>query len=56
MRVFETFPKPPCAETLGWQRLKSDEDTGDVRIQFEGRPEFCNPARNIQGGPRGHAG
>lgn len=50
MRVFETFPKPPCAETLGWQRLKSDEDTGDVRIQLEGRPEFCNPARNIQGG------
>jgi uncharacterized protein (TIGR00369 family) len=50
MSVFESFPKPPCASTLGWELLEANEETGDVRVQFEGRPEFCNPGGNIQGG------
>jgi uncharacterized protein (TIGR00369 family) len=50
MSVFDGFPKPPCAQTLGWELLSADEDTGDVRVQFEGRDAFCNPGGNIQGG------
>ncbi|QDZ07217.1 PaaI family thioesterase [Sphingomonas panacisoli] len=48
--VFDRFPKPPCAETLGWELLAADPATGAVRIAFEARPAFCNPGGNIQGG------
>ncbi len=46
--VFDRFPKPPCAETLGWRLIEAGPDR--VRIEFEGRREFCNPAGFIQGG------
>lgn len=48
--VFDRFPTPACAATLGWRLLNADEETGDVRIGFDGRPEFLNPAGYIQGG------
>jgi uncharacterized protein (TIGR00369 family) len=47
---FDHFPKPPCAELLGWRLLDHDVDRGFVRIGFEGRREFLNPAGFIQGG------
>jgi uncharacterized protein (TIGR00369 family) len=50
MSAFDGFPKPPCAQTLGWELLSADEQTGEVRIQFEGKREFCNPGGSIQGG------
>ncbi len=50
MSIFDGFPKPPCAQTLGWELLSADEHTGEVRVQFEGKPEFCNPGGAIQGG------
>jgi uncharacterized protein (TIGR00369 family) len=50
MSVFDAFPKPPCAELLGWELLSADGATGEVRIGFEGRPEFRNPGGAIQGG------
>jgi uncharacterized protein (TIGR00369 family) len=50
MSVFDNFPKPPCAETLGWRLLEADEETGEVKIQFEAKPAFCNPGGVIQGG------
>ena len=46
--IFDRFPRPPCADLLGWTLL--DADGGTARIAFEGRPEFCNPAGFIQGG------
>jgi uncharacterized protein (TIGR00369 family) len=46
--VFDRFPKPPCAELLGWTLLGHDKAT--TRIGFEGRPEFLNPAGFVQGG------
>jgi uncharacterized protein (TIGR00369 family) len=49
MSVFDEFPKPACAQTLGWELLSADEETGDVRVQLEGKTEFCNPSGNIQG-------
>ncbi len=48
--VFDRFPKPPCAETLGWTLLSADPETGAVSIAFDARPAFCNPGGNIQGG------
>jgi uncharacterized protein (TIGR00369 family) len=50
MTVFDTFARPPCADTLGWQLLEADEETGTIRVSLEGKPEFCNPGGNIQGG------
>lgn len=48
--VFDRFPKPPCAKTLGWELLSADTATGAVRIAFDAKPAFCNPGGNIQGG------
>lgn len=50
MSVFDRFPKPPCARTLGWEMLAADEATGEVRIAFDGKQAFCNPGGHIQGG------
>jgi uncharacterized protein (TIGR00369 family) len=48
--VFDRFPRPACADLLGWTFLGADAAAGTARIAFEGRPEFCNPAGFIQGG------
>src|SRR5580704_2226583 len=48
--VFDAFPKPPCAELLGWTLLDLDAERGWIRIGFEAKPAFCNPAGFIQGG------
>jgi uncharacterized protein (TIGR00369 family) len=48
--AFDYFPMPPCAKLLGWQLLEARPEEGWIRIGFEGRPEFCNPAGFIQGG------
>ncbi|MDR6848743.1 PaaI family thioesterase [Sphingomonas sp. BE137] len=50
MSVFDTFARPPCAETLGWRLIEADPDTGTVRVAMEGKPAFCNPGGTIQGG------
>jgi uncharacterized protein (TIGR00369 family) len=48
--VFDAFPKPSCAYTLGWELVEAQRETGTIRVAFEGRPEFCNPSGAIQGG------
>jgi uncharacterized protein (TIGR00369 family) len=48
--VFDRFPKPPCAALLGWTLLEHDAEKGWVKIAFEGRSEFLNPAGFVQGG------
>jgi uncharacterized protein (TIGR00369 family) len=48
--IFEKFPTPPCASTLGWQLLDADPEAGTVEIGFQGGREFCNPAGFVQGG------
>ena len=48
--IMENFAMPPCAKLLGWHMIEADLEHGRVRIGFEGRPEFCNPAGFIQGG------
>lgn len=48
--ALDRLPAPPCAQLLGWKVLDSRPDEGWIRIGFEGRPEFRNPAGFIQGG------
>lgn len=53
MRVataLDDLPRPPCAELLGWEMVHARPAEGWVRIRFEGRSQFRNPAGSIQGG------
>jgi uncharacterized protein (TIGR00369 family) len=42
------LPPPPCAATLGIEFAKIDGERGTV--EFKAKPEFLNPAGNVQGG------
>ena len=44
------LPRPPCAATLGIEFLHIDGERGTAEVKFEARPEFLNPAGNVQGG------
>ena len=48
--IAKMLPNPACSDTLGWQLLDADIERGWIRIGFEGRPEFLNPAGRVQGG------
>ncbi|MFN4164000.1 MAG: PaaI family thioesterase [Ferrovibrio sp.] len=48
--ALDRIPMPPSAALLGWHMLDHDSERGWVRIGFQGRPEFRNPAGFIQGG------
>lgn len=48
--ALDDLTRPPCAELLGWEVLDARPDEGWIRIGFQGRPEFRNPAGFIQGG------
>lgn len=48
--ALDRLPLPPCARLLGWHVLDARPADGWIRIGFEGRPEFLNPAGFIQGG------
>lgn len=48
--VLDNYPRPPCAELLGWHVLEACPRDGWIRVGFEGRREFLNPAGFIQGG------
>ena len=41
---------PPSAKLLGWRLLASRPWDGWLKVGFDGRAEFCNPAGFIQGG------
>ena len=48
--IFDRFPRPPCAELLGWEVVDQDPARGCIKIAFQARPEFLNPAGFVQGG------
>ncbi|MGC2774152.1 MAG: PaaI family thioesterase [Bradyrhizobium sp.] len=48
--ALDTLEMPPCAKLLGWRLLDANPAKGWIRIGFDGKPEFCNPAGFIQGG------
>lgn len=44
------LPPPRAAATLGIHILSIDGETGSIEAEFDGKPEFTNPAGKIQGG------
>jgi uncharacterized protein (TIGR00369 family) len=48
--ALDHLPAPPCAKLLGWHLLDARPSEGWVRIGFDGKQEFCNPAGFGQGG------
>jgi len=42
--------RPPSAALLGLEILEIDQKKDRVVLQFEARPEFCNPIGTVQGG------
>lgn len=48
--ALDRIPAPPCAVLLGWHLIDAKPEQCWIRIGFEGKPEFRNPAGFIQGG------
>jgi uncharacterized protein (TIGR00369 family) len=48
--ALDRLAPPPSSKLLGWRLLDARPREGWVRIGFDGKAEFCNPAGVIQGG------
>jgi uncharacterized protein (TIGR00369 family) len=48
--ALDRLQAPPSSKLLGWHLLDARPRDGWVRIGFDGKKEFCNPAGFIQGG------
>ena len=44
------LPPPACAATLGIGFVRIDGERGIVEVSFQAKPDFLNPAGNVQGG------
>jgi uncharacterized protein (TIGR00369 family) len=43
-------PAPPGTALLGWKVREIDPEAGTIRVEFDAKPDFCNPTGAIQGG------
>lgn len=48
--ALDRLEAPPSSKLLGWHLLDARPEEGRIRIGFDGKREFCNPAGFIQGG------
>ena len=48
--ALDRLTAPPSSKLLGWHLLDARPREGWVRIGFDGKAEFCNPAGFVQGG------
>ena len=48
--ALDRLEAPPSSKLLGWHLLDARPQEGWIRIGFDGKREFCNPAGFIQGG------
>jgi uncharacterized protein (TIGR00369 family) len=48
--ALDRLTAPPSSKLLGWRLLDARPGDGWVRIGFDGKQEFCNPAGFVQGG------
>src|SRR3954447_19733561 len=48
--ALDRLTAPPSSKLLGWHLLDARPEQGWVRIGFEGKRDFCNPAGFVQGG------
>lgn len=44
------MPAPPSARLLGWRLVDHDAAKGWIKIGFDGKADFLNPAGFVQGG------
>ena len=48
--ALDNIPTPPSSRLLGWHVLDARPKEGWIRIGFDGKRDFCNPAGLVQGG------
>jgi uncharacterized protein (TIGR00369 family) len=48
--ALDNIPTPPSSRLLGWHVLDARPQEGWIRIGFDGKRDFCNPAGFVQGG------
>jgi uncharacterized protein (TIGR00369 family) len=48
--ALDRLTPPPSSKLLGWHLLDARPAQGWIRIGFDGKQEFCNPAGFVQGG------
>jgi uncharacterized protein (TIGR00369 family) len=48
--ALNSIPVPPCARLLGWRVLAAKPKDGWIKVGFDARWEFTNPAGYVQGG------
>ena len=48
--ALDRIPMPPVAKLLGWRVVDARPREGWIKMAFDGKQEFCNPAGFIQGG------
>ena len=48
--ALDNLSPPPSSKLLGWHLLDARPKDGWIRIGFDGKPDFCNPAGFVQGG------
>ena len=42
--ALDNIPAPPSSKLLGWHLLDARPKEGWIRIGFDGKRDFCNPA------------
>jgi uncharacterized protein (TIGR00369 family) len=48
--ALDDFTAPPSSKLLGWHLIDARPREGWIRIGFDGKRDFCNPAGFVQGG------
>jgi uncharacterized protein (TIGR00369 family) len=48
--ALDNLTLPPSAKLLGWRLLDARPHEGRIKVGFDGKAEFCNPAGFVQGG------
>jgi uncharacterized protein (TIGR00369 family) len=48
--ALDEITPPASAKLLGWQLLDAKPAEGWLKVGFDGKKEFCNPAGFVQGG------
>jgi uncharacterized protein (TIGR00369 family) len=48
--ALDNLAVPPSAKLLGWHLIDAKAKEGWIKVGFDGKAEFCNPAGFVQGG------
>jgi len=48
--ALDNIPTPPVAKLLGWRLVDARPQDGWIKMAFDGKQDFCNPAGFVQGG------